>query len=336
MDSKPAFRFTLQPEHPNINIDFIKKYDGWLNNISESDKIKYKITELFSNYKSKDFCLINNELHYLYSNTLTFFTPTDTYKTIKIYNDLILLRNFINKIVSKYIRLKLLKVYHKNWEISNKIDLSLNKFSSSDSDIIFINDYNLKKIYSFRASEIINIYRFSLEYNNEGTPLPINPKNPYTNECFTLKQHYEIYNCLLKYFFKRYKTLPEIYILFKNSYFSKDIFASKSIIYLVSRNTRIYVSNLTFNEWLYEINDFAENIRGFCFSCFKKKKNIRYLCKNILELFILNENDIYYYGDAIAEFKKILSENLLIFGKRHNIVHRRTVVAVPPLTVVRV
>lgn len=336
MDNNLSFEFVLQPEHPNIDINFIKKYKGWLDNISESDKIKFKVTELFNNFRNKDFCLINNELYYLYNNTLTFFSPIDSYKIIKIYNRLILLKNFINKIVSKYIRLKLNKVYHKNWEISNKIDLSLNKFSSADNNIIFINDYNLKKIYSFRVSEIINIYKFSLEYNSEGTPQPINPKNPYTNQCFTLRQHYEIYNNLLKYYFKKYKTLPEIYVLFKNSYFSKDIFANKSIIYLVKKNTRIYVSNLTYNDWLHEINYFAEDIRGFCFSCFKKKKNIRYLCKNILELFILNENDIYYYGDALTEFKKVLIENSLLFQKNHEIVHRRTATAIPPLIQVRV
>jgi hypothetical protein len=41
-----------------------------------------------------------------------------------------------------------------------------------------------------------------------------------------------------------------------------------------------------------------------------------------LELFVLNENDVYSYGDAENEYVKIASKHNLIFNEKHEIQHR--------------
>ena len=280
------------------------------------NKINTKIDELYDCYLNNNFQQLNKQLQNLYKNNAIFLTDEDCQNTIKYFNKLLVIRNFIKK------RLFCSSQSTNDWKIINYEDLLLTKFTSNDTNLIFVPDYLNKHLYAFRVSELLNLYKYALYNVDNDFPRPLPVKNPYTGSSFTLTQHTYIYRHLLKYYCKKNKILPEHFILFKNSYFDPQLFYNKYHIILHYNAINDYTNSLSLDSWLFNMMDFVCDKKYFCPTCFKKCKHVRHLFNNTLQLFLLNDNGIYIYGSGIDQFKDISKKNNLYFPKNHKIRHR--------------
>lgn len=317
-----AFRFDT---NSNNDIDFTNKYRGWFSILGCKSHIQIVLNRLHTLRTMNNYKKLNKELKYLYNGTTVFLTPYDCKYTVNLFTKITTLRHFLNKCVCSIINKRNTKK-----EVINTQDLEFQEIKETDTNIIKIE--NLSKIYQFRINEILTIYKFSV-YNidtNYYIPEPIKPKNPYTNEELTCKQNYVIYQEILKYFCKKGRCLPEHYILLKNSYFCTEKFKKKYYCYLIYKAAITETHNLSDDDWLLNIDNYLCNYSHYCNICFRKLKNVRQIFSGILELFVLNENDVYSYGDAENEYVKIASKHNLIFNEKHEIQHRNIVRARRP------
>tara|TARA_B100001093_G_scaffold505970_2_gene564156 strand:- start:765 stop:2042 length:1278 start_codon:yes stop_codon:yes gene_type:complete len=327
-DESTVFTFNTNSQYP-INFNFTNKYKGWFSCLNCKGHIKILLNRLFIYKSNKNYKKLNKELHYLYSNNTVFLTPNDCKFTVDTYNKLCSLRSFLYKYI--YPTLNTYKSgLHKKYnglelkdklEVANLIDLQFNKFN--DNDVNYVQIVSNDKIYNFRISEVISIYKFSIHNGEWIIPKPINAKNPYTNEDITLKQHYTIYKKLLEFYCKKQKCLPEHYVLLKNSYFDIELFNKKYYCYLLYKSAVKESSNLSDNEWLINIDNYLTEFPHYCAKCFYKTKNVRKIFSGILELFFLNENEVYSYGDGEIEYEKLAKENNLYFDSKHEVFHRK-------------
>ena len=315
--SQSAFRFE---ERNDIDITFTDKYKGWISKVIFcKPAIQIVINRLLILKTSNNYKKLNKELRYLKNGTTIFLTPYDCEFVLNTFNKITTIRHFLNKYV--YSTLKVKNINPK--ETINSQDLQFQEFTPQDKNVVTIE--NDSKIYKFRISEILTIYKFAV-YNidsNYMIPEPIIPKNPYTNEELTLRQQYILYEKLLSYFCKKGKTLPEHYILMKNSYFSTEKFKIKYYCYLIYKCAITETQNLSDDEWFMNIDNYLCEYEHYCRICFRKTKNVRKLFSGILELFVLNEHDVYSYGDAENEYIKIAKKHGLVFDEKHEMTHRR-------------
>jgi hypothetical protein len=315
--SQSAFRFE---ERNDIDITFTDKYKGWISKVIFcKPAIQIVINRLLILKTSNNYKKLNKELRYLRNGTTIFLTPYDCEFVLNTFNKITTIRHFLNKYV--YSTLKVKNINPK--ETINSQDLQFQEFTPQDKNVVTIE--NDSKIYKFRISEILTIYKFAV-YNidsNYMIPEPIIPKNPYTNEELTLRQQYILYEKLLSYFCKKGKTLPEHYILMKNSYFSTEKFKIKYYCYLIYKCAITETQNLSDDEWFMNIDNYLCEYEHYCRICFRKTKNVRKLFSGILELFVLNEHDVYSYGDAENEYIKIAKKHGLVFDEKHEMTHRR-------------
>jgi len=295
----------------NTSFDFTDPYSGWLKKYFK-EKIGSKLDEMITYYNKKQFIELNTLLHFMYNNTTVFFTESDCIETIDIFNKLLYIKYWLYKYTKRSFLNPAILV--------NNIDLQLCQFSDSDKNTIRVNCDN--SIYTFRIYELLSIYMHSTTNLDYEIPKPLLPKNPYTNEEFTLKQHYVIYEALLNYYCALRRTLPEHYILFKNSYFDTTLFYKKYYVFLMYKTILVSVNTMSNREWLYELDSRCKMIKGYCKICLKKCKNARNIFKNVLELLMLNENDIWAFGSGRNEYIRIAKSNKLYFGKKHYIKHR--------------
>lgn len=291
--------------------NFIKTYSGWLHGYCKQN-ISSKVDLLMLHYGKMQFTELNKQLHYLYTNSAVFFTKDDCKETIRIFNKLLYIKGWFYK----YIKKSTLKTPL----LVNNIDLQLEEFKDSDKNVVTINCNKL--VYTFRISELLSIYRHSTTNLDYDIPKPLLPMNPYTNEQFTLKQHYIIYDKLLDYYCGLRRTLPEHYILFKNSYFDTELFYKKYYVFLMYKTIRTTVKNMTLIEWLSEMDRLCGGLDSHCKICFNKLKNVRTIFKNVLELWLLNENDIWIFGCGLNEYNRIAKSNKQHFQQTHYITHR--------------
>tara|TARA_Y100000389_G_scaffold189473_1_gene213254 strand:- start:1531 stop:2751 length:1221 start_codon:yes stop_codon:yes gene_type:complete len=319
-NSESFFRFQRNSDSA-VNINFTEKYKGWLSIIYCKSIIKIVLNRLDILKKNNNYKKLNKELKYLHNRNTVFLTPYDCEFVINTFSKLTIIRHFLNKHV--YSTLK--KRKNKEINIINNQDLQFNDIHNYDKNIIKLE--NNSKIYQFRISEILAIYKFAVYNINSDyiIPEPITPKNPYTNEELTLRQQYIIYDKILDYYCKKGRSLPEHYILMKNSYFSTDKFKKKYYCYLIYKCAVTETNNLSEDDWFMNIDNYLGEYDHYCRICFKRTKNVRKIFSGILELFVLNEHDIFSYGDAISEYMKIAKNHNLIFDDKHEIMHRRVV-----------
>ena len=318
--SESFFRFQRN-SNSEVNINFTEKYKGWLSIIYCKSAIRIVLNRLDILKKNNNYKKLNKELKYLHKRTTVFLTPYDCEFVINTFVKLTIIRHFLNK----HVYSTLTKRKNREKKFLNNQDLQFNEINSYDKNIIKLENNN--KIYQFRISEILTIYKFAIYNVNPDyiIPEPTTPKNPYTNEELTLRQQYIIYDKILDYYCKKGKSLPEHYILIKNSYFSTDKFKKKYYCYLIYKCAVTETNNLSDDEWFMNIDNYLVEYDHYCRICFKKTNNVRKIFSGILELFVLNEHDIFSYGDAISEYMKIAKKHNLIFDDKHEIMHRRVV-----------
>ena len=306
--------FYFDPSPGNISFDFMTYNSKYKFNFKP--KILSHLSNLFDYYLTYNFTELNHNLNDLYKSDVVFLTDEDCANIIDYFNKILLIRNFIKK------RLFFSRQSKSDWKIINTEDLSLTKFNSDDNNLIFVRDYSTKSLYVFRINELMSLFKYSLYNNDDEFPMPIPIKNPYTGTPFNITQNIYIYNFILKYYCKINKSLPEYFLLFKNSYFNTTNFYNKYHVILHFNAINQYVKSMSYNDWLFNLVEEVINNTFFCLKCFKKKRNLRHIFSNTLQLFLLNQNNIYTYGDAIDEFITICKQNNLYFPKNHKLSHR--------------
>ena len=240
-------------------------------------------------------------------------------------NDYKLFNNLFKAIYTIHIFLNKIKKF-KNKIIINEYSLSLNKIDDNNN---FLEINNNEKMYRFIASDLINIYNYSLNKISKDIYLTKkiqSPKNPYTNLPFTLKENILIYNYLSNYYLDNKKHIPNYIINFKECYFSTKRYLTRNFLFIMNKSINDYVRELSQREFLIEFLDMIDSddelTMCYCAKCYSKI-NLRSIFYNTLRLFILNSNDIYYFGDYIKDFKNIAKQNNIWFTKEHVYKHRK-------------
>ena len=153
-------------------------------------QIYYYVLNLINNYhiSLKDlFININDLSENVFVSKEMFNTITESvYENIRlIYLFKLLIKKSIHKQVYKY-------------PINE--DLHFNKLSIyQENEIINVKD-SLNHIYwSFYYKDIINIIKNSIINNEDNFPNPMIPRNPYTNQEFSIGNLYKIFNVIIKY-----------------------------------------------------------------------------------------------------------------------------------------
>lgn len=306
--------FNFCPYNTKINYNFL------LNNITYKFSIKEKaawhLNDLYTLYLSKNFSELNVKLNKFYSGSVFFLLEEDCKFILNCYRKLLLIRNFIRK--------KLFYIDCTSLELSNETDLSYNIINLTDNNILSL--INCKKYkYAFKIGEIINLYKYALFNHDDEISNPVNVKNPYTGQRLSIHQHYIIYQKILEYYCKKNKCLPEFYVVFKNSYFDIKKFYCKYYIQLTYNAINNYVKDMDFNQWLFSLTEYVCDQPFFCQKCFRIKSNIRQLFSDSLQLFMLNDIDLFSYGDGLDKFREICMKNSLYFDKNHSHKNQRSI-----------
>lgn len=255
--------------------------------------LNFYINDLTNNY-IKSFKDFNNKLKeiesnpFLNKNNLTEIKEI-TFKNIKVINTIkYFLRN---------------RHINRNYEYPITEDLHFNKLSSYDSeDIIHIKDSVNRRYWSFYYKDLINIIKTSIKNNEDNFPNPLNPKNPYTNQIFTISNLYKIYSKINNY------DLPlEVYLYYKNN-FNKRLMLVNHWIYFVKSACKNYVKNMNDIEFLNELIGALKgylNPKQYDWEKIKDDKNMREKFENIVIKINLSENT-YFSDKELEDIKKEL------------------------------
>tara|TARA_B100000401_G_C52806068_1_gene721189 strand:- start:543 stop:1748 length:1206 start_codon:yes stop_codon:yes gene_type:complete len=289
------------------------KYNFLLSNIKYKFSIKEKpawyLNELYSFYLDKNFSELNTRLEKFYSGNVFFLLEEDCKLVLNCFRKLLLIRNFIRK--------KMFYIDCNSLELSNETDLSYNTINLQDDNILTLINCNKYK-YAFRISEVINLYKYALFNHDDEISEPVVVKNPYTGENLKIHQHYTIYQHILEYYCRKKKCLPEFYLIFKNSYFNIRKFYCKYYVQLSYNAINNYVKDMDFRQWVFSLSEYVSNQTFFCQKCFRTKTNVRQIFSNSLQLFMLNDIDMFSYGDGLDKFIELCKKNSLYFQKNHN------------------
>lgn len=299
--------FKFVPSNTNLKYNFILSNTTYKFSIKEIPA--RHLSELYSLYLDKRFDILNNKLNKVYTCNVFFLSEDDCKLVLNCFRKLLILRNFFRK--------KLFHINHKLLELANETDLSYNTINLKDDNILTL--INGKKYqYAFRISEIMNLYRYSLFNHDDEISEPISVKNPYTGEILTKQQHYSIYERILEYYCNKKKSFPEFYTVFKNSYFHIPLFYCKYYVRLNFNAINNYVNEMTFRQWIFSLTEHVSDQSFFCQKCFREKKDVRQIFSNIVQIFMLNDIDMFSYGTGLDKFTKLCKIHSLYFRKNHN------------------
>ena len=289
--------FRFDPPNTKINYNFLLSNLKYKFNIK--NKAAWHLDDMYTLYLNKNFDGLNKKLQKFYEGNVFFLLEEDC------------------KLTLDFIRKKLFHIHCDSLELSNETDLSYNTINLRDDDILSL--INCRKYkYCFRISEVLNLYKYALFNHDDEICEPVVVKNPYTGQNLSLKQHYIIYQDILEYYCKKNKCLPEFYVIFKNSYFDIKQFYCKYYVQLNYNAINNYVKDMDFRQWLFSICEYVSEQSFFCQKCFRKKANIRQIFSHSLQIFMLNDLDMFSYGDGLDNFIDICKKNSLYFPKNHN------------------
>ena len=303
--------FRFDPPNTKINYNFLLSNLKYKFNIK--DKAAWYLDDMYTLYLNKNFDSLNKKLKKFYEGNVFFLLEEDCKFTLDCFRKIILIRNFIRK--------KLFHIHCDSLELSNETDLSYNTINLRDGDILSL--VNCRKYkYCFRISEVVNLYKYALFNHDDEISEPVVVKNPYTGKNLSLHQHYIIYQDILEYYCKKNKCLPEFYVIFKNSYFDIKQFYCKYYVQLNYNAINNYVKDMDFRQWLFSICEYVSEQSFFCQKCFRTKANIRQIFSHSLQIFMLNDLDMFSYGDGLDNFIDICKKNSLYFPKNHSHLNR--------------
>jgi hypothetical protein len=202
------------------------------------------------------------------------------------------------QILKKNIRNKKPKI---KYESPINEDLHFNKLSSYNKDeIINVKDSNNNRYWSFHYKDIINIIKNSILNNEDNFPSPLVPKNPYTNQEFTIENLYKIYFIINKY------DLPlELNLYYKNNFNLKNMLYNHWM-YFVKQACQNFIKNLNDMEFNIELKYALKNYvkaKDYDWNKMQTDKNLRNNFQKIVIRINLYDN-IYCDENIIQEIKK--------------------------------
>jgi len=273
------------------------------------------IYSLIKYINSCDFFNVGTIMTSIENNSKTFYNPDMKKELLSLLKSFLTIRRYIQ---TRYIN-------KGTPQRVNELSLSLTSIKPDKIIELCISD----SIYIFDINELLKIYKFSL--NNIDNNLYFNgslvpPRNPYTNIGFTLKENIIIYNKFKEYYISIARSLPIYLEKFKSVYFDMELYLRHNFPALMSKSVSAYIKNLSkeqFNsEFQIMINSSVASKNSYCKYCYKKY-DLRKLFSKTLELYILNSNNIFTFGDSMREYYEVIIRNNLNFNKNHKKIHRK-------------
>ena len=301
---------TLKIDEPSFSFQKKSKYEFCPNTLVNDDFINY-----IKFINRQDFMALLYLMEKMYKKERIFYKDSDY---ILFYK----LSGAFNKIRQFYYKFK----YPKYSKISDVNEYSLSLLPIKDlSDIVNLTINGNR--YRFEATELLTIYKFSLNSVDENFYLSrelIPPKNPYTNIPFTIKQNITIFNQLKKYLFKIGKHLPSFLIQFKECHFNLGFYKRLNLNRLSLVSVNKYVDIMSNEEFKSEFHDIVQNesIKEiYCRHCYKKY-DIYKIFKQTMIYYILNSNEIYIFGYYVMDFIKRAKINKIMYDDSHRTFHK--------------
>lgn len=189
-----------------------------------------------------------------------------------------------------------------------------------------------KTIYTFRLSDLLSIWNVSLSNSIYLTPVPLIPKNPYTNIKFSNAD-------LVNIFFKTKQTLftiPKFIDIYWRSLMNFKIFKLEAINILKEKAVFNYIENGDFSTFFLDIVNmintlsiYLNNSRISINHSYENKNIIVDTLKPYLKTYLLSIHSCtylkknYYYKSTIRKLKKFFRENptfgrLFVYANRNH------------------
>lgn len=277
---------------------------------------------------NEDFCMLINAINNRnYIKVRDFMIPlrnnTRAFYSIEMKKDLFnLLDSYL--VIRRFIQ----RTYRKNCDTPkrvNELNLLLLPILPKKSLDIVINN----SIYCFDITNLLKIYRYTI--HDIDTCLYLSgdiepPKNPYTNIAFSLKENVIIYNAFKKYYISIGRSIPIYLEKLKTAYFDIELYLKYNFNFLMLKSVSRYLNNLSKREFKIEfmtmISASFTTKNNYCRHCYKKVDLYKIFSKTV-ELYIMNSNNIFTFGNYLGEFHNMAMINNLLFKTSHKKLHRR-------------
>lgn len=169
---------------------------------------------------------------------------------------------------------KLWKQYTLPIKEGNQTDLLLDDLPKNVIQI-----YQNQTLFSFSGNDIVHIIKEALLQHDECEPLPIKPRNPYTNRVFHTLELKSMYDYLLRLG----RNIPKVINLFRWCSCDIDLFQQKHFVFLRQQACLSYVLEMNSSEKISFILDFIYDCDArFC----SQDMKLRYIHEGIVSIYI--------------------------------------------------
>lgn len=277
--------------------------------IENNIPVNNDLNELFKSLGNKDYRNIFVIINSVLNKNRIFYKPSDYELFEKFRKSFMCIKQFLSKHIGK-----------SELKFVNDKFLSLELISDKCESINLECD---NSIYRFTVNELINIYKYSLHKISESFYSSKNmepPKNPWTNLPFSLKNNLIIYDSILKYYISRGRSIPVYILSFKECLFKIETFYLKNYSFLMNKSIKSFVDQLSYRHFLLEFFDMMESdddlVVSYCSKCYQKI-NLKKIFSHTVQLFLLNSNGIFVFGDYKKEFIITAKAFNIFFDKEH-------------------
>jgi hypothetical protein len=217
----------------------------------------------------------------------------------------------------------------RNVNYTEQISLSLENLSIyPKKDLIKV--YNSKKIWVFTNVDMVRIFRLGIMNQGNYFPLPLKPKNPYTNQDFTYGQ---LHNIIMQLKYTGIKIPIYIQLFTKYDFnLEKMVLCHKKYFALQAIDHEINnFSDIKYIKYIKYIIK-TETDHKLCKYCFRKIdiKDIKNIFKNVVRTEIITthlllDNDIFFQENIETQIDIIMNHYPKLNLNNHFLDHRKTV-----------
>lgn len=210
------------------------------------------------------------------------------------------------KIIYKY-------KYKSSKKFNNTYDLIGNNYNNLNKNHLIVILQNNTK-YTFRASDLLNIWKTSLLNCSNMEPHPKTPKNPYSNVVF---ENYNLYNIYFQIKFNTILTIPDIIEKHFKYLFSIKLLKYMEFNMLFNNSVHEYIKHMTPDLLLFEIKHmFSKHkiFKKYILNFSKIDLNIVNNLKDVLRYYFLYNHIIHpikrdYYEEQFLIRSKLYIKN---------------------------
>lgn len=270
------------------------------------DNLVLKLIEEYRKSFTESFCELKKLKKNIFTKNIYFDIRNcffDNIRIIKIFENQIKLYKSNN--IKKY------EMNEYNYPIEN--DLNFNELKLyNEKDVIHIRDIENKIYWSFYNKDLIQILKISIENNEDKFPKPMCPKNPYTNQEFTIPNLYKIFSNI-----KNLKLPLSLWLYYKYN-FNKKMMLKYHWDYFIKISASNYVKKLDYEDFVYELQNYLDNLlcsKDYDWYKISKSTKLIYIFQDIiikLNLYETEELDI-----------RELKEELLLIIKNNDFIRKK-------------